>query len=618
MPAEDVPVPSPPPGDGYRAAFCAFALAAAKSGNALALRGAVEEGGVDHDGVRDADGNTPLLVAAACGHTECVMLLLQAGADSGATNLRGEGLLQACFANGHTSLGTAVAAWQRDAAGGSQSDWAACADEHGVDTEAIIAALELGLDLRMFETPKAREREQRAGPARSSSSARFLEDVEESILSTELNFREDDKRSRGGSGRPANVSRLQLPGHHVDSSNSDRATSPTSPGSQRPAPPVPGLQLPVRGESASDADMSSGERELTEAALEARRAEAELYMAAHLGQPVDDAKQGRKKREKIRHKHRSEQESTGNAPAHKGAHVSESIVLVGMAQAAFESEQAKMTRAQQEASELDREIQEQLDEGLLKGAEVGDSKGIKVWLDRGACIDALQRHTRSSALHLAAAAGHRKACKVLLREGADLAVKNAQGDTAAEAAFRGGHEQLAQYLASKVDSVHSVDALESLESRPASVDALQSRPASAREEEPGGKVGNEECGQTSRASRAVEDGIKGLHTQLRRWDLTTFPQNLDSHNLCDSPGAGDLLGEGGEDLHGLSLSQTVAQEVLDDAEEVLDVLQCAEEFLQTVGPADGDFTGAPTLPFSLHALLLTLHLLQRVTTVSNE
>ena len=605
MPAEDVPVPSPPPGDGYRAAFCAFALAAAKSGNALALRGAVEEGGVDHDGVRDADGNTPLLVAAACGHTECVMLLLQAGADSGATNLRGEGLLQACFANGHTSLGTAVAAWQRDAAGGSQSDWAACADEHGVDTEAIIAALELGLDLRMFETPKAREHEHRAGPARSSSSARFLEDVEESILSTELNFREDDKRSRGGSGRPANVSRLQLPGHHVDSSNSDRATSPTSPGSQRPAPPVPGLQLPVRGESASDADMSSGERELTEAALEARRAEAELYMAAHLGQPVDDAKQGRKKREKIRHKHRSEQESTGNASAHKGAHVSESIVLMGKAQAAFESEQAKMTRAQQEASELDREIQEQLDEGLLTDAEAGDIKGIKVWLDRGASIDALRRHTRSSALHLAAAAGHRKACKALLREGADLAVKNAQGDTAAEAAFRGGHEQLAQYLASKVDSVHSVD-------------ALQPRPASAREQEPGGKVGNEECGQTSRASRAVEDGIKGLHTQLRRWDLTTFPQNLDSHNLCDSPGAGDLLGEGGEDLHGLSLSQTVAQEVLDDAEEVLDVLQCAEEFLQTVGPADGDFTGSPTRTLSLHALLLTLHLIQRVTKVANE
>ena len=66
---------------------------------------------------------------------------------------------------------------------------------------------------------------------------------------------------------------------------------------------MPGLQLPIRGET--DADISSCERELTEAALEARRAEAELYMAAHLGQPVDDAKQGRKKREKIRHKHRS-------------------------------------------------------------------------------------------------------------------------------------------------------------------------------------------------------------------------------------------------------------------------------------------------------------------------
>ena len=585
MPAEDSRAPSPPPGDGHRAAFCAFALAAAKSGNALALRGAVDEGGVDHDGVRDADGNTPLLVAAACGHTECVMLLLQAGADGSATNLRGEGLLHACFANGHTSLGTAVAAWQRDAAGGSHSEWAACADEHGVDTEAIIAALELGLDLRMFETPKAREHEHRAGPARSSSSVRFLEDVEESILPAEVNFREDDKRSRGGSGRPANVSRLQL-GHHVDSSNSDRVTSP---GSQRPAPPVPGLRLPVRGES--DADMSSGERVLTEAALEARRAEAELYMAANLGQPVDDAKQGTKKREKIRHKHRSEKESTGNASAHKGAHVSESIVLMGRAQAAFESEQAKMTRAQQEASELDREIQEQLDEGLLTDAEAGDSKGIKVWLDRGASIDALQRHTRSSALHLAAAAGHRKACKALLREGADLAVQNAQGDTAAEAALRGGHEQLAQYLASKVDSVHSLD-------------APQPRPASAREEEHRGKAENEECGQTSRASRAVEDGIKGLQTQLRRWDLTTFPQNLASDSLCHSPRAVDLLGEGGADLDGLSLSQAASQEVLDDAEEALDVLQCAEEFLQTVGPADGDFTGAPTLSLSLPIKLI--------------
>jgi hypothetical protein len=567
-------------GDGHRAAFCAFALAAAKSGNALALLGAVEGGGVDHDGVRDADGNTPLLSAAAGGHTECVMLLLQAGADSGATNLRGEGLLHACFANGHTSLGTAVAAWQRDAAGGSQSDWAVCADENGVDTEAIIAALELGLDLRMFEAHKAREHEHRAGPARSSSSARFLEDVAESTLSAELNFRV--------SVCPANVLRLQLPRNHADSSNSDRAISPCS---QRPAPPVPGLQLPIRGET--DADISSCERELTEAALEARRAEAELYMAAHLGQPVDDAKQGRTKREKIRHKHRSEQESTGNSPAHKGAHVSESIVLMGRAQAAFESEQAKMTRAQQEASELDREIQEQLDEGLLTDAEDGDSKGIKVWLDRGASIDALERHSRSTALHLAAAAGHRKACKALLREGADLAVRNAQGDTAAEAALRGGHEQLAQYLASKIDSVHSVD-------------APQPRPASAREEEPGGKVENEECGQASRTSRAVEDGIKGLQTQLKRWDLTTFPQNLDSDYLCDSPGAIDLLGDGGVSHGGhllaLSSSQVHAQELLDDPQEVLDMLQCAEEFLQTVGPADGDFTGAPNPPLPLSTL----------------
>jgi len=449
MPADQRPPSLPSP--RHRAALGELALAAAKVGNHTALAGAVADGSVDPDGVLDADGNTLLLLAAAGGHAESVMLLLDAGADIGATNRRGEGVLHACFANGHTSLGTAVAARQHDAAGGLESDWAACAEEHGVDTQAILAAMDLGLDLRLFEAPKARAHEDRAGESRLSSSARFLEDLSESILSADLYTGTDETPPAGSAGsrrRPPNVTRLQLPGHGAPS---DGASS--SAGSQRPAPPVPGLQLPVRGES--DAGMSSGERELTQAALEARHAEAELYMAADLGQStVHDAKRDRAKREKMRHKRRGQLEPASQARAHKGAHVTEAIVLMGQAQAAFESEQARLTRAQQGAAGLDREIQEQLDQGLLAEAEAGDSNAIRSWLDKGASVDALQPHTNSTALHLAAAAGHKKACKALLREGAHLDARNAHGHTPAQAALGGGHQELAQYLDSKAHCVH--------------------------------------------------------------------------------------------------------------------------------------------------------------------
>ena len=52
----------------------------------------------------------------------------------------------------------------------------------------------------------------------------------------------------------------------------------------------------------------------------------------------------------------------------------------------------------------------------------------------------------TTALHLAAAAGFRESCRVLLQNGADRELKNKGGKSAIDVAKAGGHGQLAAFI----------------------------------------------------------------------------------------------------------------------------------------------------------------------------
>ena len=66
-------------------------------------------------------------------------------------------------------------------------------------------------------------------------------------------------------------------------------------------------------------------------------------------------------------------------------------------------------------------------------------------LERGVEVNAAAADG-TTALHLAAAAGFRESCRVLLQNGADRGQKNAAGATAIDAAKGGGHDQLAAFI----------------------------------------------------------------------------------------------------------------------------------------------------------------------------
>ena len=66
-------------------------------------------------------------------------------------------------------------------------------------------------------------------------------------------------------------------------------------------------------------------------------------------------------------------------------------------------------------------------------------------LERGVEVNAAAADG-TTALHLAAAAGFRESCRVLLQHGADRGQKNAAGATAIDAAKGGGHDQLAAFI----------------------------------------------------------------------------------------------------------------------------------------------------------------------------
>jgi len=105
------------------------------------------------------------------------------------------------------------------------------------------------------------------------------------------------------------------------------------------------------------------------------------------------------------------------------------------------------------------------DKRLLAAAAKGDRKNIRLALGEGASVDARQRRTGSTALHLASAGGHQAACTVLLKaivapldgdKGARkdallgaFSATNAAGHTPAQGARDAGHPRVAEYLDSK-------------------------------------------------------------------------------------------------------------------------------------------------------------------------
>jgi hypothetical protein len=85
---------------------------------------------------------------------------------------------------------------------------------------------------------------------------------------------------------------------------------------------------------------------------------------------------------------------------------------------------------------------------ILVAAEEPDDGGKgneAAILERGVEVNAAAADG-TTALHLAAAAGFRESCRVLLQHGADRGQKNAAGATAIDAAKGGGHDQLAAFI----------------------------------------------------------------------------------------------------------------------------------------------------------------------------
>jgi ankyrin repeat protein len=585
-------------------------MAAASAGNAYALT-ATLVAGCNPDGIRDDHGNTPLLAAAQGGHTDCVMTLLRAGADIRTTNLKGHGVVHISFNHGHISLGTMLAEIQNDSSDGQGSNWTILLDECGVDSEAIMAAMDLNLDLNMFDTPKAPALDKLLANSDLSASARFLENVSKGILSTphEVTGKDNPASTRNHRSH-RKIPSLRLPGN-CEEKEWSRGTGKIL---------VPSLQLQGNVHDS----MSTVEEDLVQAALEARNAEAEIFLAADLGCGQHDAHMNnKKKRAKIRSKDQCEEENPKkSAPltqsVQRGAYISESITLIGKSQAALESEQAKMCRAQQEASDFDKEIQQQLDYSLLLAAQNGDVKSIKSWLEKGARVEAEDVATGNTALHFSALVGNKKCCKTLLREGAAVDLKNVNGQTAIDVAFCQGHTELGNYLKSKeeylssaVENIHDLepenehksDDMSAMFCASSSLGVDFGRPEVV--EDTCSMISNKNTSHILQVSRAAQSDVRGMVKQLRSLELTTWPRDTESetgwHSTGDSQDSGD---------EAINTSTTRSNPLaLDDGNiDEFDVLKCAEEFLRTVSPAKGKaaFTGSSFF-YSHSDFLATFH-----------
>ncbi|XP_047481784.1 ankyrin-3-like isoform X2 [Penaeus chinensis] len=92
----------------------------------------------------------------------------------------------------------------------------------------------------------------------------------------------------------------------------------------------------------------------------------------------------------------------------------------------------------------------ELDAKLLKAASDGDLKGVKMWLDEGADIEAASSAKGEEKglrpLHLAAWAGHAGVVRELLRRGADIRARGRDGYSAIHYAARGGFDEVLKIL----------------------------------------------------------------------------------------------------------------------------------------------------------------------------
>ena len=71
---------------------------------------------------------------------------------------------------------------------------------------------------------------------------------------------------------------------------------------------------------------------------------------------------------------------------------------------------------------------------------------VELLLERGAVLDRADKEEHFTALMWAAAEGHLDVVKVLLKHGADPALKDVDGDTAASFARKNGHSEVADYI----------------------------------------------------------------------------------------------------------------------------------------------------------------------------
>ena len=461
------------------------------------------------------------------------------------------------------------AARQYQISGDTKNDWITCAEDHGIDIQAVFAATDLDLDLTLFDG-QVRSRSQGQSAPSLSSTGDFLDAILHDVVPEKVRSFDVD---------PCGT---QVQGDEKGYLKSSSVFS----GTGRSA--VPRLQF--TGHRHISARESTDEKELLDSAMEARQAETDVYNAACLGnsmyqrKPVNQTRPAWKKGGKATSKNRHtdvEGSMGGTTSTNRGAHVSEAIALMGKTQAALESEHTKVAHVQKEADDLDREIQEQLDAGLLESARFGDVKGMRSWMDKGAMLDTLDSQTGDSVLHLTAAFGDKKACKISLRILPELLdMKNLQGEIAADTAIRNGHTELGEYLNSKAEYLHSRHEDLGDDGR---TDAMQGHDPVNRDEDCSKAVENSVMFRSDLSGRTVEGDIIGMMTDLSLWELKSHPQDMEKDVGLDVT---DLFleNEGHPGVGAINDSSG------DSACSDHDILACAEEFLQTVAPAYGKDT----------------------------
>ena len=88
-------------------------------------------------------------------------------------------------------------------------------------------------------------------------------------------------------------------------------------------------------------------------------------------------------------------------------------------------------------------------EGLIRACRLGKALDVERALEQGFNVDARHGVTGNTLLHVAAANGHKKICRILLRGRADINAVNYVGDTALHCALALNYRELGGYLYSK-------------------------------------------------------------------------------------------------------------------------------------------------------------------------